>query len=126
MRSKSAAGVQNRCTRHISAFSIAKVGPRNRGSSPVGSEEFLYDTNSSNGVRSGDLGNSLGHFTPADARSSKVVYPEEFWHNEAPTDVVAQAEGSTHRYICRSTWMRWIRRVLPVFPTSPARHCVIS
>ena len=24
--------------------------------------------------------------------TSKVVYPEEFWHNEAPTDVLGQAE----------------------------------
>ena len=39
MRSKSAAGVQT----HISAFSIAKVGPRNRGSSPVGSEVAIRE-----------------------------------------------------------------------------------
>jgi hypothetical protein len=29
--------------RHISAFSIAEVGPRNRGSSPVGSEVAIRE-----------------------------------------------------------------------------------
>jgi len=39
MRSKSVAGVQ----KHITTFSIAKVGPRNRGSSPVGSEVAIRE-----------------------------------------------------------------------------------
>jgi len=29
---------------------------------------------------------------PADAKSSKVVYPQEFWHKQTPTDITGQSE----------------------------------
>ena len=32
---------------------------------------------------------------PFDAESSKVVYPEEFWHNRAAIDTVRQPEEKT-------------------------------
>lgn len=32
---------------------------------------------------------------PVGAESSKVVYPEEFWHDQTPTDIVGRLEDKT-------------------------------
>ena len=42
---------------------------------------------------------------PAETESSKVLYPEEFWHDQAPTDIVGQSDEKT----CLDRTRSWVK-----------------